>query len=313
MSLHPIMNYIHTARYVNLPVYAHIQSNTLTNDERFLPQRGENLYCDGLHYCFPPHLHDAAEFLYILDGAMCIESSQKTYLARAGELYCFNPYELHSAYINAETPSVKYIAVTAALDAVCQEGFPIMRQTVDAITKSKLSFRTVLSDSPAVRSAGEAMRAAAEMQDHQNTDGAAEFAIMGALYTMLSQLITAGALSPVGADSAASAQFMRRVSLFIEEHYTQDITPELLFSEFPYHPNYFGRMFKAHFGKPFRSYLNDYRIKCAMELLLSGDGISMHAVAARVGFSDYCYFSHVFKRHTGVSASEYVKLRTQRR
>ena len=61
------------------------------------------------------------------------------------------------------------------------------------------------------------------------------------------------------------------------------------------------------FGIPFRSYLTEYRISRAMELFLRYEGLSVREIAAKVGFSDYCYFSHMFKRYMGISPTEYLK------
>lgn len=63
---------------------------------------------------------------------------------------------------------------------------------------------------------------------------------------------------------------------------------------------YFCRLFKAETGVTFNSYLTNYRIQKAVELL-SKTELKVYEVAERVGYSNLSYFSRVFKKVTGVN------------
>jgi two-component system response regulator YesN len=54
----------------------------------------------------------------------------------------------------------------------------------------------------------------------------------------------------------------------------------------------------------FLEYLKDYRIKKALELM-KDQGRRINEVARDTGFRDMSYFSSVFKKHTGMSPSQY--------
>ena len=54
------------------------------------------------------------------------------------------------------------------------------------------------------------------------------------------------------------------------------------------------------------------RIEHARQLLDEGT-LKIFEVAQRVGFEDSTYFSHVFKKHTGISAKEYQAQAQRRR
>lgn len=56
----------------------------------------------------------------------------------------------------------------------------------------------------------------------------------------------------------------------------------------------------------FIAYLTDIRMKKAVELLDKTDDKS-YMIAEKVGYSDPNYFSHVFKKHYGVSPQKYRK------
>ncbi|MGL6201423.1 MAG: response regulator transcription factor [Lachnospiraceae bacterium] len=63
---------------------------------------------------------------------------------------------------------------------------------------------------------------------------------------------------------------------------------------------YFCRLFKAEIGMTFNSYLTDYRIKKAKELLAKTD-LMVYEVAEKVGYKNLSYFSRVFKKVTGTN------------
>lgn len=67
---------------------------------------------------------------------------------------------------------------------------------------------------------------------------------------------------------------------------------------------YFRRLFRAEFGVSPRAYIIGLRIRHAIGLLVTGYH-SLPEVAYLSGYSDYKYFSVEFKRHTGLSPSQY--------
>ena len=69
-------------------------------------------------------------------------------------------------------------------------------------------------------------------------------------------------------------------------------------------PNYFRHLFKKVRGQGFKDHLNAVRIEKARTLLATG-GHKVYEVAQMVGFSDYKYFSAVFKKLTGTSPTRY--------
>ena len=68
--------------------------------------------------------------------------------------------------------------------------------------------------------------------------------------------------------------------------------------------SYFSSIFKKEMGKSFISYLTDYRMDIAAEMILNTDEKS-YTIAEKVGYLDANYFSYVFKKKFGVSPSKY--------
>lgn len=67
---------------------------------------------------------------------------------------------------------------------------------------------------------------------------------------------------------------------------------------------YFSRLFRTSYNQTFLEYLTAYRIDRAVELLQQTD-IPVREIAVRVGYTDANYFTKVFKRHLGVTPTEY--------
>ncbi len=62
--------------------------------------------------------------------------------------------------------------------------------------------------------------------------------------------------------------------------------------------------FKKETGKTFISWLTDYRMDHAADLMLETNEKS-YKIAERVGYQDANYFSYVFKKRFGMSPSKY--------
>ena len=67
---------------------------------------------------------------------------------------------------------------------------------------------------------------------------------------------------------------------------------------------YFSRFFRTSYNQTVLEYLTAYRIDRAVELLQQTD-IPVREIAVRVGYTDANYFTKVFKRHLGVTPTEY--------
>ena len=104
-------------------------------------------------------------------------------------------------------------------------------------------------------------------------------------------------------------QGQRLVHAYIEAHYMEDLSVQEMSERFSYSEAYFCKRFKQVYGKSFVSYLTEYRIGRAKELLRNGS-ISIRAAGKAVGYPDPNYFAKVFRRVTGKSPSDYRQAET---
>ncbi len=93
---------------------------------------------------------------------------------------------------------------------------------------------------------------------------------------------------------------------YIKEHLTEDLRLETVAAVAHLSPIHFHNRFKAAMGKTLRDYVEDQRIKKAIDLLLTTDR-SVTEIALACGFSSQSYFSSVFKRRLKKTPREYVQ------
>ncbi len=79
-----------------------------------------------------------------------------------------------------------------------------------------------------------------------------------------------------------------------------------LSEEFKVSSVYLNSKFKEETSYTFNNFLNRYRIMKALEFIQQNDKL-IYEIAELVGFKDYKYFSHVFKKYVGYSPSKFIK------
>lgn len=92
----------------------------------------------------------------------------------------------------------------------------------------------------------------------------------------------------------------------INTNLASDLSLENLSESFNYTPIYFHKLFKASTGKTLREYVEEQRLRKAIELMLSTE-MTLTQIAYECGFSSQSYFNYAFKKKMGHSPREYVK------
>lgn len=106
-------------------------------------------------------------------------------------------------------------------------------------------------------------------------------------------------------NKSTSQRQIEETIAYIDYHYPQPITIEELSQRVGYHRSHLCKLFKQITGLSPLSYLIKVRLEQAQ--LLLAQHIPVNQVALAVGFSDPLYFSKLFKRHYGMSPTQYEK------
>lgn len=99
---------------------------------------------------------------------------------------------------------------------------------------------------------------------------------------------------------------INRAKEYIESHYKENLTLEVLAREVHMNSYYFSSFFKKNSGENFKDYLNKVRMKHAVSLLVSTD-MKAYEIADEVGFRDARSFSELFQRIYGETPVSYRK------
>jgi two-component system response regulator YesN len=92
----------------------------------------------------------------------------------------------------------------------------------------------------------------------------------------------------------------------IKERYMSDLTARDACDTLGISESSFNKMFKSQTGYTFLEYLTNYRMKIALDYL-SNDTARIYEIADLVGYTDYRYFSEVFKKYFGCAPSDFRK------
>ncbi len=91
---------------------------------------------------------------------------------------------------------------------------------------------------------------------------------------------------------------------YVDAHFTEDISRELLSEQFYFAPDYITKIFRKETGMSFKNYIIEKRLDLARKLLIK-TGDSVRDISLKVGYDNYSYFTRLFKKSFGITPVEY--------
>ena len=101
-------------------------------------------------------------------------------------------------------------------------------------------------------------------------------------------------------------RLVARVAMYMVENIGKEITLADLTKRFSVNKNALNEAFNKETSKTCMAYLEEIRVTAAQKLLQYND-MTISEVGIFCGYPDQNYFSKVFKKHTGMTATEYQK------
>ena len=114
-------------------------------------------------------------------------------------------------------------------------------------------------------------------------------------------------VSLTGASSTFESSGNKHVDMakrYIDRNYASPIKVEDIAEEIGVDRKYLRNLFFKYFSVSTKDYITGVRMEKAKELL-ADKSLAVNEIALAVGYSDALGFSKIFKKHTGVSPSEY--------
>lgn len=238
---------------------------------------------------FASHWHEHIEMHYILRGSAVFHIDRELYEVKAGDLIIANRNELHAGYSTA----VPYEALLLVFDP---------SDISPELGEKYLRFQSLVREDAAV---WQRMTAIFDAWDEQ---GLGYRALCRARVTeLLVYLCRHYAVDRV----APKEMVKRRRDLerlqpaldYIEQNYAERISVVQLAQLLCLSPDRLGHLFRDGVGQAPLQYINEIRLRKAMNLLKTKE-YTVTEVAQAVGFFDYNHFGRLFRRRYGCTPNQ---------
>lgn len=290
---HPLY-YTQKVDYLRIPMFSKRHVFDKTTGMYSLNYRDREL-SDGSYICFFSHMHNETEMIYIVRGSMFIKTRSGLSVASEGDTIILNSYEPHYGYINDEHPCVEYCYFTVNLPQLIPPiRYGITTRFADLVFSERVHDAEI----------GNMINRLPEYCLNMCKNGSAELAMLSVLYGVIARLEELGCIKEDSTDTQDQS-FEAQIDDFLEKHYDENITTEILQNHFKYSKSYFCRLFKKCYGTTFSAYLDQFRVTKAATIMKYNKNLSISQIAAKVGYPNCSVFSYKFKKFIGTSPSEY--------
>ena len=258
-------------------------------------------------FVFAGEAHDFWEFTYIDKGSVVFTADSREFLLKGGEIAFHKPNEFHKLAAFNVPPNVTIVSFVCKSEAMKffeNKIFKLSaeeRNVLSALLKEGMSAFEPLTKKPPVMG----------MKEKPNAPKAARQLTFNLLEQFLAVLLRRS--------DSAIARESRSVSRIEKSDYPdqayeilvyleKNIGEQLTVSEIAEHFSMSESAFKKYFSKYFKcgviEKFNDMKLKHAGTLIRERN-LNFTEIAEVLGFSSVHYFSRLFKKHTGMTPSEY--------
>ncbi len=249
--------------------------------------------------------HDFCELLYVDNGSVNIHAENFTGVLSDNQLIIHRPNEVHSLACDTDiAPNVIIIGFECNCDALVQ--FSYAPATLSSEHKNMLA--EIMKEAMNVYAPPYDLPNTSDMKKRADYPFGADQMIKLRLETFLITLVRS-CLEPSSAQSTgiAAVNGIAAVHQYVTEHYKEKIVLDNLCFLFGTNKTTLCSSFKAEYGTTILNYINDLKIKDA-KTLLRENKLSITEISERLGFGSIHYFCRLFKKKTGHSPKEYVKM-----
>ncbi len=258
--------------------------------------------------------HAFCELVYVERGKIQISSDNYTGELTEGELIVHGPHEIHSLTSDGATaPNIIIIGFeckSKSLDRLSHAPLRIgeeLEKMLVEIVKEGRSVYMPPYDIPNVK----------EMKKRRGFAFGADQLIKNYLQIFLIKCVRlsesiASRRGAVGnIDPEINLALISEVKEYIDCNFCQKILIEDLCFLFNTNKTTLSRAFKAVYGQTVIDYVNSRRVKYTKQLLREG-GRTLTSIAEMMDLSSVHYLTSLFKKHTGLSPTEYLASRADK-
>lgn len=235
---------------------------------------------------YSTHWHEQLEMVYVVEGRVDIHLGQETVSAQAGDLVVSNSNTLH----RGECTQPPYQGHVLILDVADFSG---------ELAEKNNTYIPLIRGDPVIRDC--ILQIFREIEEKSVGYKSLCRGLLTQILVYLSRNYVDESLPE--RESARRKKNLERLNgvlCFIEDHHQQPITVNQLAEMACLSEDRFGHLFREVVGQPPLKYINQIRLRKAMNLLKTG-AYTVTEVADAVGFQDYNHFGRLFRKAFGAT------------
>ena len=254
---------------------------------------------------FASHLHKQVELIIVLHGSLTVTADSKSHQLQSGQGVIIFPNRLHSLYTDAAIGS-------QVLLCIFEPDFcPHYRKYFQNYVPERNTFELVgLSTHSHI--AAEQLLALTETFDRlEPIPNYISSLAEGYLSLLLADLFIPSSANPIHLqhqNGGEDLELEQRVLIYLDEHFTEELSLEHLSKEFGISRFQLSRLFSEKLHTGFPSYVTSKRLEYARELLATTDE-SVTNIALDAGFGSSRSFFREFKNAYRMTPNEFRKQR----
>lgn len=275
------------------------------NKSHTMPNFPYNTYLCSIPLDFPEvemHWHSEAELIVIKKGRGIIEVDLKSYDVEEGNMLLILPGQLHSIK-QKKNCIMEYENIIFETSFLGVNDGDLCGEILMPLFQGKLSHSVKIDEN---LSYYENVSKCIERIDKLCSEKAYgyQLGVKGNLFLFFCNIIQSHTEAAPDVQNGRSIEKIKLILSYISENYMHKITTSEAAAACYYSDSHFMRFFKAAMGESFIQYLNNYRLRIAVQLLLSTNE-SIIDIAAKTGFENLSYFNRCFKKRFGKTPGQY--------
>ena len=261
----------------------------------------EAFYYSDLNFqTLPAHTHNYYEFYLFLEGDLDLEISGHARPLHPGDMVLVPPGVSHHALMHSSDRPYRRFVLWVSQEYAAR----LLKESPDyvflmqrAATSSRCYYHFHEAEFSSIQS--RLIRLLEEFHSNRYGRNAAIYLALNDLLLYMNRIIYEREHPVV----SGSGDLMQEITLFIDEHLTEDLSLDVLADHVCLSKYYIAHYFKDSLGISIHQYITKKRLQSCSEAIAAGSDITR--TFDEYGFRDYSSFYRMFRKEYGMSPREY--------
>ncbi len=261
----------------------------------------EAFYYSDLNFqTLPAHTHDYYEFYLFLEGDLDLEISGHARPLHPGDMVLVPPGVSHHALMHSSDRPYRRFVLWVSQEYAAR----LLKESPDyvflmqrAATSGRCYYHFHEAEFSSIQS--RLIRLLEEFHSNRYGRNAAVYLALNDLLLYMNRVIYEREHPVV----SGSGDLMQEITLFIDEHLTEDLSLDVLANHVCLSKYYIAHYFKDSLGISIHQYITKKRLQSCSEAIAAGSDITR--TFDEYGFRDYSSFYRMFRKEYGMSPREY--------